>query len=610
VEELVFGRRYRVTEKIGTGGMADVYKAVDDVLGRTVAVKVLHPRYAADPTFVARFRQEAQAAANLTNPHIVNIYHWGQEDSTYYIIMEFVRGTDLKSLVDTKGPLDPVKAAEYAAQVCSALAVAHGYDVVHRDIKPHNIVLTPDGQIKVMDFGIARAGNTTMTQTGSVLGTAQYISPEQAQGRPIGPASDLYSLGVVLYELTTGQLPFEGDTPVSVALKQVNEQPVPPRQINPAIPPALEAVILKAMQKDPAERYGSADEMRDDLRRVIAGQPVVAPPTAAMGQTSVMPAVTAEERPRAQHAYVEPKRSRGAWAWVFALIALVLLGGILAYASGIFGPKTVAVPDVTNVSLAEATSTIVHAGLKVGKITPQNDPLVRRGFVISQSPPAKTTVDPKQAVIDLVVSIGPQLTTVPDLTGKTSDAAFLAIQGAHLQLGTTGQAHSSAPAGTVISQSLKPDTQVPDGSSIDVTVSAGVATASVPDVTGQSQDAAVSALHAAGFKVRTKQQSSSDTSAGIVISTTPSGGDTAPAGSTVTIVVSSGPPLVKVPNVKGENEAAAKTTLEGLGFSVAINTTPVTTDTPVGIVGNQDPPAGTLLQKGKTVTIFVGTVGP
>jgi len=251
--------------------MADVFKAVDDVLGRTVAVKVLHPRYASDPTFVARFRQEAQAAANLSHPNIVNMYDWGRDGETYYIVMEYVKGTDLKSLVAQQGPLDPRKAAEYAAQVCSALAVAHGYDIIHRDIKPHNIVLAPDGTVKVMDFGIARAGNTTMTQTGSVLGTAQYISPEQAQGKQLSPASDLYSLGVTLYELVTGRPPFDADTPVATALQQVNDEPIPPRQVRASIPPALEAVILRAMRKNPAERYTSATEMRDDLRRVLNG---------------------------------------------------------------------------------------------------------------------------------------------------------------------------------------------------------------------------------------------------------------------------------------------------------------------------------------------------
>ena len=249
MEELVFGRRYRVTEKIGTGGMADVYKAVDEVLGRTVAVKVMHARYASDPAFAARFRQEAQAAANLVSPNIVNMYDWGADGDTYYIVMEYVRGSDLKSIILDKGALPSKKVADIGAQVAAALSVAHGYDIVHRDIKPHNIMVQPDGSVKVMDFGIARAGNSTMTQTGSVLGTAHYVSPEQAQGKELSGSSDLYSLGVVLYECVTGTLPFDADTPVAVALKQVNEQPLPPSAVNNTIDPGLEAIIVKAMQK-------------------------------------------------------------------------------------------------------------------------------------------------------------------------------------------------------------------------------------------------------------------------------------------------------------------------------------------------------------------------
>ena len=332
----MFGRRYRVTEKIGSGGMADVYKAVDEVLGRTVAVKVLHPRYAADPTFVARFRQEAQAAANLSNPHIVNIYDWGQEDSTYYIVMEYVRGTDLKALDRREGPGRPRRRPPSTPRRSARRSPsAHGYDIVHRDIKPHNIVLMPDGTIKVMDFGIARAGNTTMTQTGSVLGTAQYISPEQAQGRPLGPSSDLYSLGVVLYELTTGPPAVRRATRRwrSRSSRSTSSR-VPPRQLNPAIPPALEAVILHAMQKDPAQRYTSADEMRDDLRRVIAGQPVAAAPAAHGADERHARRGRARRRTRAARRArpVEPKRRNAAWAWVLALIALVLIGGLLAWA--------------------------------------------------------------------------------------------------------------------------------------------------------------------------------------------------------------------------------------------------------------------------------------
>jgi eukaryotic-like serine/threonine-protein kinase len=608
VEERVYGSRYRVTEKIGTGGMADVYKAVDEVLGRTVAVKVLHPQYAADPTFVARFRQEAQAAANLSNPHIVNIYDWGQEDSTYYIVMEYVRGTDLKDIIDAKGPLDPAKAAEYGAQVCSALSVAHGYDVIHRDIKPQNIVLTPDGQIKVMDFGIARAGNTTMTQTGSVLGTAQYISPEQAQGRPIGPASDLYSLGIVLYELTTGRLPFTAETPVAVALKQVNEQPVAPRNINPAIPPALETVILTAMAKDPADRYGSADEMREDLRRVVAGQPVLADAAGAMERTSVLPVVgrtSREDRVATQRE--QPRRRGTGWAWVLAILALVLIGGLVAWAM-LLQPKTVPVPNVTNLPIAEATSTIVKAGLAVGSVTTQFSDTIATGTVMSQSPPAGTQLTKGQTV-NLVVSGGVQLLEVPDLTGKTQNDAITAIQGAGFTIGSVTQAFSGkVAAGNVISQDPAATTKVPAQTPINIVVSQGVKQATVPDVTGISQGTATSRLENAGFRVKVTKQFSTDVPSGDVISENPNGGSQATAGSTVTIVVSKGLQSVTVPSdVIGETVSNARNELVALGF--AVNAQPTSSASTTMAADSQrvqstDPPVGSAAAKGSTVTIF------
>ncbi len=336
MEELVFGRRYRVTEKIGTGGMADVYKAVDETLGRTVAVKVMHARYASDPAFASRFRQEAQAAANLQSPNIVNMYDWGADGDTYYIVMEYVRGSDLKSIILEKGALPSKKVADIGAQVASALSVAHGYDIIHRDIKPHNIMVQPDGSVKVMDFGIARAGNSTMTQTGSVLGTAHYVSPEQAQGKELTGASDLYSLGVVLYECVTGTLPFDADTPVAVALKQVNEQPLPPSARNSHIDPGLEAIIVKAMQKRAADRYSSPDEMRQDLRRVVSGEPVHAASAAAgamvaggaaaaaaarMDATSVLPSVGRRIRRRSRPETPPPRSARcghGFWRSCFS----------------------------------------------------------------------------------------------------------------------------------------------------------------------------------------------------------------------------------------------------------------------------------------------------
>lgn len=273
----VLNNRYEITERVGIGGMAEVYRAHDTVLDRIVAVKVMLPQYAADPTFTQRFRQEAASAAKLQSPYIVSIYDWGLDDETYYIVMEFLRGTDLKTAINQRGAINQRKVAEIGAQIAQALSVAHQGGIIHRDIKPQNIMIQPDGNIKVMDFGIARAGDAGLSQTSTVLGTAHYVSPEQAQGKELTGSSDIYSLGIVLYEAATGVLPFEGSDAVSVAVKQVNEQPKPPREINPDISPSLEAIILCAMDKNPENRFATAADMRRALNDFIAGRPVTLP---------------------------------------------------------------------------------------------------------------------------------------------------------------------------------------------------------------------------------------------------------------------------------------------------------------------------------------------
>lgn len=598
MEEMSFGRRYRVTEKIGVGGMADVYKAVDEVLGRTVAVKVLHAQYAADPAFVARFRQEAQAAANLSHPGIVNIYDWGKDDSTYYIVMEYVRGTDLKVLVTDKGPVEPAKAAEYAAQVAAALSVAHGYDIIHRDIKPHNIVLTPDGSIKVMDFGIARAGNTQMTQTGSVLGTAHYVSPEQAQGRPLDPRTDLYSLGVVLYELATGQVPFDGDSPVAVALKQVNEEPVPPRQVNPNIPPSLEAVIMKAMAKNPADRYSSAEEMRRDLLRVASGRMVEAmPPTG--GQTSVMPVVAGTDSPR-----VRPvPRRRNPWPWIAAAVLLMLIAVAAAWAFGLFDTtEQVVVPEVVGLTQTDAESALEAVGLVVGEIEPRfsEEP---SGTVISQTPEPGIEVETGTEVM-LAVSKGTELFSMPDYSGMTEDAAAAALREDGFELDTPQREfNKEVPDGTVIRQTPEPGTQVPAGTRVVLYVSKGTQLTQVPSVSGKTQSEAQSTLEAAGFAVKVDEAPSDTVADGTVISQSPQGGVSIEAGSEITIVVSTGPDLVEVPAVIGELEADAIQMLEDAGFDYEVN---YDTSPDDGIVLTCNPVPGTMALRGSTVTILVG----
>ncbi len=609
MEDMVFGRRYKVTEKIGSGGMADVYKAVDEVLGRTVAVKVLHARYAAEPNFVARFRQEAQAAANLSHPNIVNIYDWGREDDTYYLVMEYVKGTDLKELIEQRGPVDPIQAAKIAGQVCSALAEAHGYDVIHRDIKPHNIVITADSTVKVMDFGIARAGNTTMTQTGSVLGTAQYISPEQAQGKTLGPASDLYSLGVTLYELVTGRLPFDADTPVAVALKQVNEEPVPPREIRPSIPASLETVILKAMRKNPSDRYASAKEMREDLKRVISGEAVGAAPAygAAIDETTVMPAVERSERVRTASAvHPVPERRVSPWVWVAVVAAIALLGVGLAFALGAFSGGDVVVPSVVGMTESEASSTLSAANLVLGEVSTAYSESVELGKIIRQDPGAGSRVE-ELTPVDIVVSAGIETTTVPDVVGMQEADAITAIREAGLTYDhTEDEFNTEVPEGQVIRSDPEPGAQVAIDSPVVLYVSKGTEKVQVPDVTGKTQADATADLEAEGFKVKTVEKFSETVPKGQVISQSPDPNVFVPAGSQVTITVSKGPEIVIVPDVTTMLEEDARATLTSLGLRVEV----VYVDDPDdGVVLEQDPIPNASANKGDTVTLTVGKTG-
>ena len=611
MDDVVFGRRYRVIEKIGSGGMADVFKAVDDVLGRTVAVKVLHPRYASDPTFVARFRQEAQAAANLSHPNIVNMYDWGRDGETYYIVMEYVKGVDLKSLVSQQGPLDPHKAAEYAAQVCSALAVAHGYDIIHRDIKPHNIVLASDGTVKVMDFGIARAGNTTMTQTGSVLGTAQYISPEQAQGKQLSPASDLYSLGVTLYEMVTGRPPFDADTPVATALQQVNDEPVPPRQVRASIPPALEAVILRAMRKNPAERYDSATEMRDDLRRVANGEAPaggVYASAASPDHTSVLPPVerAASARPAGGVPRMQPvpERRMSPWAWVAIVAALLVVGLGVAYALGAFGGGGVVVPPLTGLTEEQAQTELEAAGLTLGVVGTENSDTVEPGIIISQDPEAGDKVEQGTA-INIVVSLGIAQVVVPDLTEyKEADAIAALRSTGEVEYDHSEDENSADVAkGLVIRTEPAAGTSVPKGTPVVLYVSVGVAQVKVPDVTGLSLAKAQGQLEDAGLKVATTEAFSDSVPKGSVISQKPDANVLLEVGSTVTLEISKGPEVIIVPDVRTMSEADAKKALKDLGLEPKVT---YVTSPDDGIVINQFPIPGASAKRGDVVEIEVG----
>jgi serine/threonine-protein kinase len=585
----VLGGRYTVQDKIGIGGMATVYRGLDNVLGRTVAIKTMLPQYAADPSFAARFKQEAQAAAALSSPYIVGVYDWGKDGETYYIIMEYLRGTDLKSGIKKHGALDCKKVAQIGSQICQALSVAHRHDIIHRDIKPQNIMVQPDGNIKVMDFGIARAKNSHLTADNSVLGTAHYVSPEQTQGKELGPTSDLYSLGIVMYEAATGQVPFDGDDAIAVALKQVNEQPVPPSQINPNIDATLEGIILKCMQKNPADRFQTADELRHALTDYLAGRVVSlgeatsmlsATPTQQLNRnagTQAMPRVSAPVSARsatsaAKSASAEAEAaesSRRKKIIIGVVCGIVAIVAAVAIAMNVLGATsdTQSVPNLLGLTQDNAESTITATDFfEVGTIKEEYSSSVDSGKVLDQDPDSGKTAT-KGTKINLVVSKGAEPAadvTVPDLTNKTPSEAEAALT----KVGLKGKAGDSINSdnienGLVAGQTPAAGSTAKAGDTITYQLSKGAENISVPDVTGMSESKARSTLQSAGFNVTTTDSRYSDTYAeGEVISQSPSSGTQQSKGTTISIVVSLGskPAATTTPATTSAATTSAATT--------------------------------------------------
>ena len=602
----VFNNRYQITERIGIGGMAEVYRAQDNVLGRLVAVKVMLPQYAADPNFTQRFKQEAAAAANLQSPYIVNVYDWGQDEGTYYIVMEFVRGSDLKTAIIERGAINQRKVAEIGSQVCQALSVAHGLDIIHRDIKPQNIMVQPDGNVKVMDFGIARAKNSVMTQTSSVLGTAHYISPEQAQGKDLTATSDIYSLGIVLYESATGRLPFDGPDAVSVAMKQVNDLPVPPREINPDIDPSLEAIIMKAIAKNPADRFATAKDMRLALNDYLAGRPVnlgegftsaetvvmggVVPPVGVADGTAVMPAMggvspaspTAAQRSYNANNTSGKKNNKKTIAIVIGIIAaLAVVGGIaFALMSGSGNDKDkVAVPSVVGQTVDQATAAIEGAGFELGKVEESFDDKVESGKVISQDPKG----DSKQAKgtkINLTVSKGVQEITVPDLTGMTADQAQKALTASGLKYAKGAAEYSdTVEKDHVARQDIAAGENVAKDTVVTCYLSLGSEGIEVPNVVGMSRGNAVTTLNNAGLIVDTDNYTyeASDQPEGTVLAQTPAAGSKLQKDGLVALTLSKGPEkktFSVAVNANGGGKISASASSVTEGDSVTITITP------------------------------------
>lgn len=561
----ILARRYELQELIGGGGMADVYKAQDKLLDRAVAVKILHQQYANDAEFVEKFRREATAAAKLAHPNIVNIYDVGEDGGSQYIVMEYVSGPTLKEVIQQKGCLEPIEAVRIAKEIASALESAHRNNLVHCDIKPHNILVMPDGHIKVTDFGIARAVSaSTMTYSGSVMGSVHYFSPEQAKGTVITTKSDVYSLGVVLYEMLTGQLPFNGETSVSIALKHLQEEPVPIRQLNPSIPPVLEAIVQKAMSKAPADRPSST-ELYADLNQAKAmladrgtsQEAVSNDPFATRMIPRITPEMMAEqrsERPanksigsredyQPQYQPQEEKSIFKSKSFIAVLVGILLMGffvGSFLSFGKFWSSAEINVPDVVGKSSVVAQQILEDKNLRV-KIVEANDDSVPAGQVVSQYPEAGAKVK-EQRLVTITVSKGGQELTMPDLKSMSRSNAEEKLKKMGLKLGAVFEENSKEPAGTVINQDPRSGSKITKGQTVDITVSLGEKKKeiTVQNYTGLSVDSAKSNLEANGLSLGGISEEASTRPKGTVIGQSPSAGSTTTEGGSVSLIISSG----------------------------------------------------------------------
>jgi len=609
----LFAGRYRIARKLGGGGMADVYLAEDQELGRRVAVKMLHGKYANDEQFVERFRREATHAAGLSHPNIVSIFDRGEADGSYYIVMEYVEGKTLKELIRARGLCPVPVAIAYTRQILAALRYAHRNGVIHRDIKPHNVIVDPEGVVKVTDFGIARAGASQMTEEGAIIGTAQYLSPEQARGAPVDQTSDLYSTGIVLFELLTGEVPFTGESPVEIAMKHLAEIPPAPSELRPDVPADLDLVVVRALAKEPADRYQSAAAMDADLETVARGGRVAAETaeaaTMVLSGERMLDATAATQvvRRGGPPQYEPPKRGRSLWPWLVGLGAVLalLVGGWLAYNSiqhQLQGAESVAVPYVVGIQQANAEKLIQDKGL-IPNVHRVANADVAEGTVFAQSPTEGTRVD-KQTVVRIDVSSGKPEVTIPSVVGQSVEDAVAELTRAGLDAQVV-EVNSDRDQGTVTAQSPNAGTVVVQGTRVRINVSKGPRPVSVPNVVGLPYDQAASELQRAGFGVA-RIDVVSDQAAGIVTDQQPSGGSEGSKGSSVTVSVSKGPSTAAVPDVTTQDVSIAQTTLDAAGFRTRVVLEDTSDPTSDGIVVSQDPVGGTQAKPNSLVTLFVG----
>jgi len=612
----VVDTRYRILNRIGSGGMADVYLAEDTHLGRQVALKVLHRRFAQDQEFVERFRREAKSVAGLSHPNVVGVFDRGDHEGTYYIAMEYLAGRPLKEIVEAEAPLSQERAIDLGEQILQGAGYAHRHGVIHRDFKPHNVIVDEDGHAKVTDFGIARAGASEMTETGSIMGTAQYLSPEQAQGHAVAAASDLYSIGVMLYEMLAGRLPFEGESAVSVALKHLSEPPPALSRFRPDIHPALEAVVMAALAKDPTQRWQSAEEFAQGLEaartQIEAGADggedfaAVAPVALPAPPPETVPAVDGDGA--APPVAEAPRRRRRRWPWFTIGLLILALAGFLLYLglSGAFAPEKVEVPRVTGQQLVRARAVLEQAGFEVAETRVRSRlPLDQ---VIDQDPNAGEEAD-DGATVTLEVSNGPGTVRVPSVAKLPQEQAIDDLQDVDLKVTTEPQSSDEVREGFAIRTVPRAGEEVERDTRVTLFVSTGPEQVTVPDVVGLSRESAEARLGAEGFGVAVREQESKETE-GQVIAQSPQGSSRVDRGTTVTITVSTGIQQVSVPDVIGLPPREAEGQIRSVGLSSVRVERNVTDPDQDGVVIDQRPAAGVELDAGGQVVIVVGVLLP
>ncbi len=648
VSGTVVDGRYEILQRVGSGGMADVYLAVDRLLGRRLAVKILHHRFAEDQEFVERFKREASSAAGLSHPNVVAIFDRGEWDGTYYIAMEYLPGRTLKQIVKEQGPLPEAAAIDIVLQVLRAVRFAHRRGVIHRDLKPHNVILDEEGRAKVTDFGIARAGASDMTLTGSIMGTAQYLSPEQAQGHAVSEASDLYAVGVVLYELLTGRVPFDGETAVTIALHHISSAPTPPSALNPQVRRELDEVVLTTLAKDPAARYDSAEALIGALEQVRAGLP------APVGGRAIEPvgvpaAIGLATDPEATATWPAPARLGGIheggngaptgsmllassregdtspdlhggdpsrrsprrhWLlWLFGLLVLLIVVGVAAVLL-LAGPRSTTVPNVIRRTAAAARQQLQRAHLKAA-LSSAPSATVGRGLISSEQPAAGQRVE-RGSVVAIVLSTGPPSTTVPSVLGENASKAIGVLEAHHLTPKQRYEPSESTPEGDVIATDPAANASVQSGTAVSVLVSSGLPRVKVPHLTGQLLSSAKEAIAEAGLSVgQVSERVERSQPAGTVVSQSPAPSALARKGAPVALLVAKAPPSaqkVVVPNVLGEGKRAALRKLKAAGLepSLPLIELPVSEPALAGTIIKQVPAAGRHVRRGTEITLYLG----